>query len=160
MVLNRIIDITKYPKLLCLCRVIIGIIRSIKIAPMLIYCYMIKFYKFFFSKENDEGMNELSNDKKSISFCGGGCKAIYQIGVYSGLCKHDKTYFNDMHCIGSSMGAVTAAIACSNIDLYLFYKLIYKLQIDYREDLYNNITTCGERIRDICEKIFPENIMK
>ena len=64
MVLNRIIDITKYPKLLCLCRVIIGIIRSIKIAPMLIYCYMIKFYKFFFFKRNDEGMNELSNDKK------------------------------------------------------------------------------------------------
>ena len=64
MVLNRIIDITKYPKLLCLCRVIIGIIKSIKIAPMLIYCYMIKFYKFLFSKENDEWTNELSNDKK------------------------------------------------------------------------------------------------
>ena len=132
-----------------------GLYNCSIIIPLLGYSYLKKKINgTIVSKEFEKNLGKIN----SISFCGGGCKGIYQVGVYMGLVSTNPKLMKNMHYIGASIGSLSAAICCCNIDINNeFLPLLFELINDYRENTYQSVTTYGKRMREILNLILPEN---
>lgn len=141
--------------------ILLALCRCFHIVPMLGYCYLIKLLKKIEIK-NLPGEENNVESKKIISMSGGGFRCIYHLGVYNGICNTNVTGADpnrNINCIGSSMGATTAVVMTSNIDIYKnFVPLICDMCHDYRHNIVKHFTCAGERMKSILETSLPDNI--
>ncbi len=140
-------------------KVNLAFLKTFHIFLMLLYCFVIKFFKKSKLKNYHNICNKKDmKQKKFFSMNGGGFKTIYHIGVS----KSCKTKFNTdkkICCIGTSMGALTSVVMTSDIDINeKFIPLICNMLYDYKYDLTSHFMRCGERIKYIMNKSFPDNV--
>ncbi len=138
-----------------LSNILSGIYNCSIIIPLLGYSYLKKKLNgAIINKKLKKNLGKIN----SISFCGGGCKGIYQLGVHLGLITTNPKLMKNMHYIGASIGSLSSAICCCNIDINNeFLPLLFELINDYRKNTYYSATTFGKRIKEILTIILPEN---
>ena len=131
-------------------RFLYGIFNSFGLLLYLLYAKLI-------TKKQNSSEKKLKNIN-SISFCGGGFKCLYQLGVYNGLKSVNQELAKDLHYIGVSAGAFSAAMCCCNVDIdNKLIPFLMNLTCDFRDDFYGNITSMSKRMKSICEECLPEN---
>ena len=132
-------------------RFLCGFFNSLGLLLYLLYAKFITKTKNLCQKKKEKRVN-------SISFCGGGFKGLYQLGVYNGLKSLNPKLTKELHYIGVSIGAFSAAMCCCDVDINnKLMPLLINLTDDFRDNFYENVTTLSKRLRTICEECLPEN---